>query len=86
MKTFLQDLAKMPEFYRYKRQGLIWLELNSNRSIIFKCQHASDKLVSAGHAYERLNALMVRYVSTCGALGLLAGALVIAQLARVASF
>ena len=86
MIQVLKDLTLIPAFYQYRRQGLVWLEPQDCGGTTCKSLHRSDKLTDTMHAYTRLKKLSEVYLSSCMLLGLFAGALVIAQLARVASF
>jgi len=82
MKQFIQDLCMMPEFYRGKRQGKIWLEPVKGGAKKCKCLPGSNKLNSASDAYKRLNILAHSFFSLGLALLVSAGAMMIIQLAN----
>ncbi len=83
MKQFIQDLCMMPEFYRGKRQGQIWLEPEKDGAKECKCLPGSNKLNSASNAYKRLNILAHSFFSMGVALMVSAGAMMIMQLAHI---
>ena len=83
MKLFIQDLSMMPEFYRGKRQGQIWLEPVKGGAKECKCLPGSNKLNSASEAYRRLHILTHSFFSLGLALLVTAGALMIMQLAHI---
>jgi len=83
MKQFIQDLCMMPEFYRGKRQGQIWLEPEKNGAKECKCLPGSHKLNSASDAYKRLRMLAHSFFNLGVALLVSAGALLIIQLASL---
>ena len=73
----------MPEFYRGKRQGQIWLEPEKNGAKECKCLPGSHKLNSASDAYNRLHILAHSFFNLGVALLVSAGALLIIQLASL---
>jgi len=83
MKQFIQDLCMMPEFYRGKRQGQIWLEPEKDGAKECKCLPGSHKLNSASNAYKRLHMLAQSFFSLGVALMVSAGAMIIIQLASL---
>jgi len=83
MKQFIQDLCMMPEFYRGKRQGQIWLEPVKDGEKECKCLPGSHKLNSASDAYNRLYILAHSFFNLGVALLVSAGALLIIQLASL---
>ncbi len=83
MKQFIQDLSMMPEFYRCKRQGQIWLEPKGDGEKECKCLAGSNRLNLTSEAYQRLQALAGSYVNVGLALLISGGAMIIMQLARI---
>jgi|GEM_PF-3886870 len=83
MKQFIQDLCMMPEFYRGKREGQIWLEPVKDGAKECKCLPGSNKLNCASDAYKRLHMLAHSFFNLGLALLVSAGALLIIQLASL---
>ena len=83
MKQFIHDLYMMPEFFRGKRLGQIWLEPVKDGAKEWKCLPGSNKLNSASDAYKRLHMLARSFFSMGIALMVSAGAMMIIQLAHV---
>ncbi len=86
MKQFFQDLSLMPDFYRCKRQGKIWLEPMQDGSTICKSlttQTDSNELKCASEAYLRLTSLLGGYFHVACALLMGAGALLIVRVAQI---
>ncbi len=86
MKQFIQDLSLMPDFYRCKRQGQIWLEPMKDGSVICKSlttQVNANELKCASEAYQRLNNLLGGYFHVACALLMGAGALLIVRIAQI---
>ncbi len=83
MKQFIQDLAMMPEFYRGKRQGKIWLEPREHGIKKCRCQAGSNTLSRASAAYTRLQGLLDSYLHILLVLLVSGGAMVIIQQAHI---